>query len=87
MDVRIVATTNRNLEHDVAEGNFREDLFYRLNVIPVDLPPLRERGDDIHALMAHYLAISVRRWAASAAFRKDRLCWAITRGRATCVNW
>ena len=56
VDVRIVATTNRNLEHDVTEGNFREDLFYRLNVIPVDLPPLRERGDDIHALMAHYLA-------------------------------
>lgn len=56
VDVRIVATTNRAIEEEVANGNFREDLFYRLNVIPVELPPLRDRGGDIDRLLDHYLA-------------------------------
>ncbi|MDA3963317.1 MAG: sigma-54 dependent transcriptional regulator [Planctomycetota bacterium] len=56
VDVRIVATTNRNLPAEVAEGNFREDLYYRLNVIPVNLPPLRERRDDVAEILLHYLA-------------------------------
>jgi transcriptional regulator with GAF, ATPase, and Fis domain len=54
-DVRIVAATNRNLEEEVRTGRFREDLFYRLNVIPLHLPPLRDRGDDILLLADHFL--------------------------------
>ena len=54
-DVRIIAATNRNLEEAVREGSFREDLFFRLNVIPIFLPPLRDRKEDIPPLAAHLL--------------------------------
>ena len=56
VDIRVVAATNRDLEAEMRDGNFREDLFYRLNVINVHLPPLRERGDDILVLAKYLLA-------------------------------
>jgi len=55
VDVRIIAATNRNLEQLLKEGRFREDLYYRLKMIPIECPPLRERGDDIEVLAAHFL--------------------------------
>jgi transcriptional regulator with PAS, ATPase and Fis domain len=54
-DVRVIAATNRNLEAKVAESRFREDLFYRINVISVTMPPLRERSDDIALLVRYFL--------------------------------
>lgn len=55
VDVRVIASTNKNLEEEIAKGNFREDLFYRLNVIPFEVPPLRDRVEDIPLLAAHFL--------------------------------
>ncbi len=55
VDVRVIAATNRNLEQLIVDGEFREDLFYRLSVFPVEVPPLRERGDDVVQLAQHFL--------------------------------
>lgn len=57
IDVRIIAATNRNLDQEIDSGNFRQDLYYRLNVYPVTLPPLRQRKDDIELLTMHFIKI------------------------------
>ncbi len=61
VDVRVVAATNKNLEEMVAAGEFREDLFYRINVLQLELPPLRERGEDIVILARYFLALANER--------------------------
>jgi DNA-binding NtrC family response regulator len=66
IDVRIIAATNRDLSQMVAAGTFREDLFYRLNVIQVQIPPLRERVEDLPALIDHFLSLFATR------YRRDR---------------
>ncbi|MBF0230563.1 MAG: sigma 54-interacting transcriptional regulator [Desulfamplus sp.] len=55
VDVRIISATSKNLEEMIKRGTFREDLWFRLNVFPVIIPPLRQRGDDIHALVSHFI--------------------------------
>jgi two-component system nitrogen regulation response regulator NtrX len=60
VDVRVIAATNKTLEDEVAKGTFREDLYFRLNVIPISVPPLRDRADDIPQLMRHFLELSGR---------------------------
>ncbi len=67
VDVRIVAATNRTLEEEVREGRFREDLYYRLQVFPLQLPPLRDRGDDVLLLARHFLVRYAREFGRSSA--------------------
>ena len=69
VDVRVLAATNKDLEAEIANGSFRSDLYYRLNVVPLEVPPLRSRGQDIVLLAEHFL----RRFAAEAGTPKKKL--------------
>jgi DNA-binding NtrC family response regulator len=79
VDVRIIAATNKNLKEEIEEGRFRQDLFYRLNVIPIQLPPLRERTEDIPLLAEHFMRKHAgerpRRISRGALERLRRLPW------------
>ena len=89
MDVRIIAATNRDLEEEIRRGTSARDLFYRLNVIALNLPPLRERRDDMPLLTEHFLERSARARAPSRkALASEALdaAWC-TSGRATCASW
>jgi DNA-binding NtrC family response regulator len=77
-NARILAATNRNLEEDVKKGRFREDLFYRLNVVELTIPPLRERPEDILALASHFIAIFSEgraRFSAATIEQLERYSW------------
>jgi two-component system response regulator AtoC len=67
VDVRVVSATNRNLEKMIEEGEFREDLYYRLNVFPINLPPLRDRLDDLPVLVSHFIAKFARQMGVAPA--------------------
>ena len=79
VDVRIVAATNQSLEQMVSERRFRMDLYYRLNVFPIELPPLRERADDIPLLIDHFLRTSKCRQAESIERVSDDVMAALVR--------
>lgn len=73
LNVRIIAATNRNLKQMVKDGTFREDLYYRLNVVPINIPPLRERKDDILPLAKHFLMVINRKYHTNKAIAPDAI--------------
>jgi two-component system nitrogen regulation response regulator NtrX len=82
VDVRVVAATNKNLSEEIGEGRFREDLFYRLNVVPIEVPPLRDRREDVPMLVQHFAErmarsarVSTKRFTVDAVERLVGLEW------------
>ncbi len=74
VDVRIISATNKNLKDEIEKGNFREDLYHRINVIPIEVPPLRERRDDIPLLIDHFVKdISDKHKKLPVSFSKDAI--------------
>ncbi|MBW1901819.1 MAG: sigma 54-interacting transcriptional regulator [Deltaproteobacteria bacterium] len=73
VDVRLISAANRDLKHEVKKGNFRDDLFYRINVVPILLPPLRERKNDIPLLIENFLEKSAQEGHVSGGISKDAL--------------
>jgi two-component system nitrogen regulation response regulator NtrX len=88
VDVRVLAATNKDVESEIAAGRFREDLFYRLNVVPIHVPPLRERREDIPLLIRHFIGQLAGR-ADSRLARCRMTRWRdcpSSSGRATCAS-
>jgi sigma-54 specific flagellar transcriptional regulator A len=86
-NVRVIAATHRNLEQRIADGQFREDLFYRLNVFPIEVPALRERGADLPALVSTIAAQLARTGRGEVRFGAEALeALRYYPGRATCAN-
>ncbi|CAM2005558.1 nitric oxide reductase transcriptional regulator NorR [Acanthopleuribacter pedis] len=80
VDVRVIAATNRNLKNEVAQGRFREDLFHRLNVVPIHVPPLRERPADIEYLVHHFLEKEKRQLGVAAVTLDPQSLAALSQG-------
>ena len=73
LDVRIIAATNKDLKQMVKEGRFREDLYYRLNVVPIKIPPLRDRKEDILPLVNHFLTVANRKYHTNKSIYSDTI--------------